>query len=212
MLRRIGLLDRLIEVCDEGLRAVAAVPRSRRASPADPLEEPALTGRQRDESAALMRVNRAGEIAAQALYSGQALLARDADTAAHLRQAAAEESDHLAWCTDRIRELGGRRSVLDPLWYLGSFAIGALAAVGGDSSSLGFVAETERQVEAHIADHLGRLPANDLKSRSILEQMRADEVRHGAEALAAGGRRIREPVPSLMAIGGGILRRLAYRM
>jgi ubiquinone biosynthesis monooxygenase Coq7 len=212
MLRRIGLLDRLIEVCDEGLRAVAATPRSQRPSPADQLEEPALTGRQREQSAALMRVNRAGEIAAQALYNGQSLFARDADTAAHLRRAAAEETDHLAWCTRRLRELGGRPSVFDPLWYLGSLAVGSLAALGGDSSNLGFVAETERQVEAHIADHLDRLPASDVKSRSILEQMRADEVRHGAEALAAGGRQIREPVPSLMAIGGEILRRLAYRL
>jgi ubiquinone biosynthesis monooxygenase Coq7 len=129
-----------------------------------------------------------------------------------LEQAAAEETDHLSWCTDRLDELGGRASLLDPFWYFGSAAIGAVAGIAGDRTSLGFIAETERQVEAHIDDHLARLPAGDSRSRAILEQMAADESRHGSEAAAAGGSPIREPVRSLMALGGGILRRIAYHL
>ena len=159
-----------------------------------------------------MRVNRAGEISAQALYTGQALFARDPQTAGHLRQAAAEEIDHLVWCTERLDELGGRPSILDPAWYVGSVAIGALAGLRGDATSLGFVVETERQVESHINDHLHRLPPNDAKSRVILEQMAEDEVRHGHDAGEAGGAPIREPVLSLMRFAGEIMRRLAYHL
>jgi ubiquinone biosynthesis monooxygenase Coq7 len=171
-----------------------------------------LTAAESAASARLLRVNRAGEIAAQALYSAQAVFARDPATRRQLQQAALEEIDHLAWCTTRLRELGGRPSRLDPFWYLGSAGIGALAGLAGDKLSLGFVAETERQVEAHIEDHLDRLPAADAKSRAILATMASDEMRHGSEATAAGGEAIREPVRTLMRLGGEILRRVALRL
>jgi len=205
-------IDRFIAVCDQGLRTVAARPVARRPSPAANVAEPPLTPGERAESARLMRVNRAGEIAAQALYASQSLFARDPETARHLEKAAAEETDHLAWCSERIAELGGRGSRLDPFWYFGSAIIGALAGLAGDAPSLGFVAETERQVEAHLGDHLDRLPVADSKSRAILGQMAADEARHGAEARDRGARQIREPVRGLMAFGGETLRRLAYRL
>lgn len=204
--------DHLIGVADQALRTVFAEAPARRASPAAGIDEAPLTGAERDASARLLRVNRAGEIAAQALYSGQALFARDPATRAQLERAADEEIDHLAWCSERLRELGGRPSRLDPLWYVGSIGIGALAGLAGDAISLGFVAETERQVEAHIDDHLSRLPPTDAKSRAILEQMAVDESRHGKEASATGGRPIREPVRSLMRLGGESLRRLAFHL
>ena len=204
--------DRVIGVCDQGLRVLAGAPAAARPSPARDIEEAPLLADERSRSIALMRVNRAGEIAAQALYSSQALFARDPETRHRLEAAAREEIDHLAWCSERIRELGGRPSLLDPFWYLGSAAIGALAGAAGDATSLGFVAETERQVEAHIGDHLSRLPPEDARSRAILEQMAADEARHGSEAIAAGGATLREPVRRLMAVGGEILRRAAFRL
>ena len=143
-----------------------------------------------------MRVNHAGEVAAQALYQGQALTARNEGVRAALQQSADEEHDHLAWCEQRIRELGGTVSLLNPLWYLGSLAIGAVAGACGDSVSLGFVAETEAQVESHLTSHLGRMSANDLKSRAILEQMKQDEIRHGAKAMGLGG----QPLPAPVAV------------
>jgi ubiquinone biosynthesis monooxygenase Coq7 len=157
----------------------------------------------------LMRVNRAGEIAAQALYRGQALTARSTQTRDHLLAAAAEEVDHLAWCSERLTELGGRPSLLDPLWYFGSAGLGVIAGLAGDARSLGFVAETERQVEAHLADHLERLPAADAPSRAILAQMQEDEARHGREAQSAGGSPLPTPMRNLMGIGGQILRQSA---
>ena len=211
MLAAVGWLDRLIDVADQGLRAVAAEPTAARPSPADTIAEQPLTGAEREASARLLRVNRAGEIAAQALYSAQALFARDPATEAQLRLAAREETDHLAWCSARLRELGGRPSRLDPLWYFGSSVIGAVAGIAGDRLSLGFVAETERQVEAHLEDHLYRLPEGDAKSRAILETMAADEARHGSTA-AASGDPIREPVRSFMHLGGEFLRRVAFRL
>jgi ubiquinone biosynthesis monooxygenase Coq7 len=209
---RVSWTDRLIAACEQGLKTVLAAPAGSRPSPADAVPDAPMAPADVAESARLMRVNRAGEIAAQALYTGQALFARDARTADHLAAAAAEELDHLAWCTRRLVELGGRRSVFDPAWYVGSLTIGALAGIGGDSTSLGFVAETERQVESHIDDHLARLPGQDAKSRAILEQMAADESRHGSQASAAGGEPIRDPVRTLMAVGGELLRRIAYRL
>jgi ubiquinone biosynthesis monooxygenase Coq7 len=211
MAEALGWIDRLIDVADQGLRSVAAPPHPARPSPADSAADTTLTADEREASARLLRVNRAGEIAAQALYSAQALFARDAATADQLRRAASEEHDHLAWCTTRLRELGGRPSRLDPVWYLGSTVIGALAGIAGDRLSLGFVAETERQVEAHLEDHLRRLPEGDAKSRAILEQMAEDEIRHGSEAGAVGAP-IREPVRSFMHFGGEILRRVALHL
>lgn len=212
MVRAIHMADRLLDVLDQGLRSVAAEAAGQRPSPATTADEDTITPAERAESIRLLRVNRAGEIAAQALYKTQALFARDPATAAHLEQAAAEEIDHLDWCTQRLRELGGAPSRLDPFWYGGSAAIGLAAGLAGDAVSLGFVAETENQVEAHIEDHLQRLPASDRKSRAILEQMREDEARHGNEAMAAGGTELPGPIRELMKIGGETLRRIAYRL
>jgi ubiquinone biosynthesis monooxygenase Coq7 len=201
--------DRLIAAVDQGLRAVAAPAGSTRPSPAAGLEEAPLSADERRQSAALMRVNHAGEIAAQALYNGQSLLARSAATRELLANAAREERDHLAWCEARLEELGARPSLLTPLWYAGSFCIGALAAVGDDSRSLGFVAETERQVEAHLRDHLTRLPAHDRKSAAILLRMSQDEAHHGTTAALAGGSELPAVMRRCMALGGEILRRVA---
>lgn len=157
-----------------------------------------------------MRVNHAGEIAAQALYHGQALVARDDATREMLLKAAREETDHLAWCATRLTELTSRPSVLDPLWYAGSFAIGALAGLLGDRVSLGFVVETERQVEGHLDGHLGALPPHDYRSRAIVEQMRADEIMHGAHAKAAGGIDLPSPVRALMGATARVMTTTAH--
>ena len=178
-------LDRLLELADSGLSASFGRPAGSRPTPGKPAAEPVDPARRR-HAAGLMRVNHAGEIAAQGLYHGQALTARAAETRAALRRAAAEEGDHLAWCRERLDELGSRPSLLNPIWYAGSVAIGALAGLFGDRASLGFMAETERQVEGHLADHLERLPADDARSRTIVQQMQADEIGHGRAAVAAG--------------------------
>jgi 3-demethoxyubiquinol 3-hydroxylase len=169
-----------------------------------------LSDVERRQSAALMRVNHAGEIAAQALYHGQALVARSDATRDLLLNAAKEESDHLAWCEARLKELGSRPSVLNPLWYCGSFAIGVLAAVTGDRTSLGFVVETERQVEGHLDEHLMRLPSGDTRSRAILNQMRTDEIGHGATAKAAGGTELPAPIGALMRHAARVMTTAAY--
>jgi ubiquinone biosynthesis monooxygenase Coq7 len=157
-----------------------------------------------------MRVNHAGEIAAQALYHGQALVARSAATRDLLLNAAREETDHLAWCETRLKELDSRPSVLNPLWYAGSFAIGAMAALLGDRTSLGFVVETERQVEGHLDEHLARLPPDDLRSRAILETMRNDEIAHGMTAKAAGAAELPTPVRMLMRGTARVMTSAAY--
>lgn len=212
MARRLGHQDLLIALVDEGIRTLLAPPRAHRPSPA--AEVPGsddLSAAESAESARLMRVNRAGEIAAQALYLGQSLTSRNPETLDQLLAAAAEERDHLAWCTDRISELGGSTSRLDPFWFAGSACLGAAVGLAGDTTSLGFISETESQVESHLNDHLGRLPAGDDRSRAILEQMSADEARHGSNARAAGGEELPELARKLMAIGGEILRHCAYR-
>jgi ubiquinone biosynthesis monooxygenase Coq7 len=157
-----------------------------------------------------MRVNHTGEVAAQALYHGQAFVARNENTRNMLLQAARDETDHLAWCETRLSELQSRPSLLNPLWYAGSFAIGALAATFGDRVSLGFVAETERQVEGHLNVHLARLPAADLRSRAILEQMRTDEISHGAAARTAGGTELPAPARLLMKHTSRVMTHTAY--
>lgn len=209
MLRVLDRTDTIVAALDAGLRSLLVRQSAARPSPAVGIEEPQLSARERRTSAALMRVNHAGELAAQALYHGQAIVTDETGTRRHLLAAADEERDHLAWCAERIEELDGRPSLLAPLWFGGSVAIGALAAGRGDAASLGFVTETERQVEAHLADHVDRLPSADSRSRVILEQMARDEQRHGAEAAAAGG----SPVPrlqrALMHLGGEFLRRTA---
>ena len=207
--RVLSPLDRLLDLADSGLRGSFARPASSRPTPGKPAAEPVDPGRRR-HAAGLMRVNHAGEIAAQGLYQGQALTARTPETRDALRRAAAEEGDHLAWCRDRLDELGSRPSLLNPIWYAGSVAIGALAGLFGDRASLGFMAETERQVEGHLADHLDRLPADDQRSRAIVEQMQVDEIGHGRAAIAAGASTLPEPVPRLMRLSARVMTGTAY--
>lgn len=177
--------DRLVSLLDQGLRAVFAQPTAERANPATKYASD-LDESERRHAAELMRVNRAGEVAAQALYAGQAFTAKRNGVRAAMQQAAQEEIDHLAWINQRLDELKARGSHLDPVWYLGSFTLGALAGLAGDRWSLGFVAETERQVSAHLERHLNRLPTNDRRSRAILEQMLIDESNHATDAVHAG--------------------------
>lgn len=210
MQRQIDWPDRIISVIDQGLRTLAAAPAAVRPSPGTDFAEPHLTLAERRRSASLMRVNHAGEIAAQALYTGQAAVTRSTALRKHLLNAAQEERDHLGWCAERLGELDGRTSLLGPFWYAGSFCIGLAAGSLGDPISLGFVSETERQVEVHIADHMQRLPAADSKSRSILRQMAEDEARHGTAAQLAGGASLPGPIRKTMALGGEFLRRTAY--
>jgi ubiquinone biosynthesis monooxygenase Coq7 len=204
--------DRLVAALDQGLRALAGPTHASRPSPAAATPDTELTADERRRSAALMRVNHAGEIAAQALYNGQALLARDPRTRRLLEAAAREERDHLAWCAERLDELDGRKSLLDPAWYAGSFLIGVVAGAASDARSLGFVHETERQVEAHLRDHLQRLPASDRRSAAILDQMAADEAHHGTTATLAGGVELPAPIRRCMSLGGEILRRVALHL
>jgi ubiquinone biosynthesis monooxygenase Coq7 len=203
-------VDRLIGSIDQALRTVLGGNSAARPYPAEGIAETVERPEERRHAAALMRVNHSGEVAAQALYQGQAAVAASQTTHSALAEAAREETDHLAWCSTRIHELGGRTSLLNPLWYAGSFAIGALAATFGDRVSLGFVSETERQVEGHLDDQLTQLPAGDSRSRSILEAMRTDEIAHGASAKAAGGADLPAPVRVLMKHTARVMTGTAY--
>ncbi len=204
-------VDRLLMAFDNGMQTVFGKPRvSGRPDPADACEERELSAAEKDLSARLMRINHAGEVSAQALYQGQALTARLSDVREKMEQAAIEENDHLAWCEKRTRELGSHVSRLNPLWYGGSLAIGALAGLAGDKWSLGFIVETEHQVIRHLEDHLERLPEQDDKSRAILEQMKEDEAHHATTALEAGGAPLPEPVKKLMGLTSKIMTRTAY--
>src|SRR5579863_62019 len=207
-------LDGWIGAADRALRALLAPAHASRPvpQPVAPAEGSAteLSPDERRRAAALMRVNHAGEIAAQALYHGQAIAARSETTRRMLLDAARQETDHLAWCESRLKELDSRPSLLNPLWYAGSFFIGALAALAGDRASLGFVVETERQVEGHLDEHLGRLPAADQRSRAIVQQMRTDEAAHGANARAAGGMELPAPVRALMRHTARVMTGMAY--
>ena len=202
-------LDLLLQAVDNGLRAVFAPAPLGRTVPGLPPEAP-LDEAGRRHAAGLMRINHAGEIAAQALYHGQALLARNASTREFLLQAAAEEGDHLAWCEQRLNELRSHRSVLNPLWYAGSFAIGAVAAAINDRLSLGFVTETEHQVEGHLEAHLQSLPKDDARSRRILETMQREEAGHAAAAQAAGAAELPLPVRAAMKLTSKLMTRTAY--
>lgn len=197
-LRRMNRTDQLITAFDHGLRTLFAPAHARRAEPGADLPEAELADRERDVAAALMRVNHTGEVCAQALYQGQMLAVRDPRVRHALASAAQEETDHLAWTQSRISALGGRRSVLDPVFYAGSFAMGLAAGLLGDRWNLGFLAETERQVESHLSEHLERLPAGDQRSRAVVEQMRADESRHARGAVRQGGADLPGPVKSVM--------------
>jgi 3-demethoxyubiquinol 3-hydroxylase len=205
-------LDRLIGEFDRALRAVAGVVDASRASPAEEIREAALEEPQKVHAAALMRVNHVGEICAQALYQGQALTARDPAARVALENAAREEEDHLAWSAQRIRELGGRPSLLNPLWYAGSFAIGAAAGALGDKWNLAFLAETERQVEEHLTGHLEVLPAEDQRTRAVVEAMRADEARHRASAVQLGAAELPAPVKRAMRLASRMMTTVAYRV
>jgi ubiquinone biosynthesis monooxygenase Coq7 len=206
-------LDTFISAADRALRALLAPPAAGRPVPAPaPKADAPLSPDDRRESAALMRVNHAGEVAAQALYHAQALFARNPDVREFMLHAAREETDHLAWCETRLKELGARPSVLNPLWYAGSFGIGAAAALLGDKASLGFVAETERQVEGHLKSHLDRLPPEDQRSRAIVEAMCHDEVGHGRQAESAGAASLPGPIRELMRRTAQIMTHTAYRV
>ena len=196
--RRLEPMDRLIGALDRTLRTLASPPRSQRSRPRPPVQATPLTAQEASESAALMRVNHVGEVCAQALYTAQALTSRSAAVAAQLQAAAQEEIDHLAWTQQRIDELGGRTSLLLPLWWSGAFGLGLAAGLAGDDWSLGFVVETERQVEAHLASHLERLPLADTASRAIVEQMKIDEAAHAELAAAQGAKPLPEPLKLLM--------------
>ena len=202
--------DRLIGSFDQALRTLFGGNSAARPYPAAGIAETVEQPADRRHAAALMRVNHAGEVAAQALYQGQATVAGSSSTQSALIEAAREETDHLAWCATRIQELGGRTSLLNPLWYAGSFAIGALAGLAGDRTSLGFVAETERQVVEHLEGHLHRLPQTDARTRAIVQQMSADEARHGHTALSAGGAALPPIARALMKATARIMTRTAY--
>ncbi len=210
--RRLTLADRLIQELDRGLRTVAAANVAARPNPAGKAPETVEQAATRRHAAGLMRVNHAGEIAAQALYHGQALTARDPKVRQGLLDAARDETDHLAWCEERVRELDSHTSLLSPVWYAGAFAIGAVTGLAGDRTSLGFVAETEKQVVEHLEGHLHELPQDDERSRRIVEQMQADEERHGSDAKNAGARELPRPIRELMRRTAKIMTRTAYRI
>jgi ubiquinone biosynthesis monooxygenase Coq7 len=205
-------LDRLLVDAQNALGTVFGSVRAERANPGAGEAELVLDDDERRHAAGLMRINHVGEVCAQALYVGQAAVARDDATRRQLLAAAQEETDHLAWCADRLRELDSRPSLLNPLWYAGSYAIGALAGLRGDGWNLGFVVETERQVEAHLDQHLQQLPEADARSRAILETMKADEARHADNAQAQGARRLPQPIPTLMAAASKLMKTVAYRI
>jgi ubiquinone biosynthesis monooxygenase Coq7 len=206
------MLDSLIIGFDRALRTLTGTVTPARPTPGEGLPEPALEPRERRDAAGLMRVNHTGEVCAQALYAAQAIVARDPDLRERYAQAAREEEDHLAWTQARLADFGARPSLLNPLWYAGSFAIGIAAGVAGDRTSLGFVVETERQVEEHLTAHIERLPAHDAKSRAIVSQMRDDEARHGAMALEAGGLPLPFPIRQAMRAAADVMRSVAYRI
>ncbi|MDP2070088.1 MAG: 2-polyprenyl-3-methyl-6-methoxy-1,4-benzoquinone monooxygenase [Methylotenera sp.] len=191
-------LDTLIIEFDTGLRTLLAKPRSIRAHPDAGVVETDLSECEKNQASALMRVNHTGEVCAQALYSGQALTAHRPETTAALKQAAIEETEHLAWCESRITELGGRTSLLNPLFYAGSFTMGVIAGALGDKWNLGFLAETEKQVGEHLANHLEKLPQSDQKTRRIIQQMQLDEAKHASEAKQYGAAELPAPAKFLM--------------
>jgi 3-demethoxyubiquinol 3-hydroxylase len=204
------MVDELIIGFDRALRTLSGTAASARPYPAAGRPDPALEADERRHAAALMRVNHTGEVCAQALYQAQSLTARDAATRERLAAAAREEEEHLAWTQQRLAELADRPSLANPLWYAGSFAIGLAAGIAGDRTSLGFVVETERQVEDHLTGHMDRLPPGDVRSRAIVAAMRDDEARHGAGAREAGGDELPLPVRLLMRAAARVMTATAY--
>lgn len=212
-MRHYSLIDRLITETDKALRTIAPhAAQAQRGNPARQHDEAALSEEERRHAAGLMRVNHTGEVCAQALYQGQALTAHLPDIRAEMERAAREEEDHLAWCEERVGELGSHTSYLNPLWYAMSFGIGATAGLAGDKWSLGFVAETEKQVCEHLQGHMARVPMQDDKTRAIIEQMHHDESEHMQMALSAGAAELPPPVKHLMALIAKIMTRTAYRI
>jgi len=203
-------LDQLITVIDNSLRTVFVTPQASRPNPAREVQENSLSETEKRNAVGLMRVNHVGEVCAQALYQGQALTAQNADAHRALENAAVEENDHLAWCESRINELGGRKSLLNPLWYSASFALGTFAGALGDKWNLGFLAETEKQVEAHLDEHLHQLPEHDEKSRAIVRQMKEDEARHAQTAIEHGGVPLPMPVKMAMKLASRVMKKTAY--
>jgi ubiquinone biosynthesis monooxygenase Coq7 len=211
--RQQSFLDRAVIHADRALRTILGEPLgSGRPDPSRALQEGELTATGKARSLNLMRVNHAGEVCAQALYQGQALTARRIETRQQMEQAAQEENDHLVWCRQRIHELGGHTSLLNPVWYTGSLAMGAMSGLMGDKWSLGFLAETEHQVVRHLDGHLQRLPEGDEKSRAILEQMKVDEGGHRTSALEAGGSELPGFVKRMMALASRVMTTTAYRI
>ncbi|MCC4118296.1 2-polyprenyl-3-methyl-6-methoxy-1,4-benzoquinone monooxygenase [Aromatoleum toluclasticum] len=205
-------MDQLIVEFDKALRTLFAPARSVRPVPGGDMPDTLLGDAERDHVAGLMRVNHCGEICAQALYQGQAIMSRDASVRRELEQASNEETEHLAWTEQRIAELGGRKSLLNPLWYGGSLALGMLAGRLGERWNLGFLAETERQVEAHLDGHLAQLPAEDHKSREIIGQMKLDEARHADTAIGLGAQELPGPVKAAMKLAARVMTSAAYRV
>ena len=209
-------MDALLTAADSALRTLFARHHANRPTPMWAAEIPApveLSATEKLAASALMRVNHVGEVCAQALYTAQALATKDTALRRHLTTACQEETDHLAWCEQRLQELGGRPSLLNPLWYAGAFTIGyAAAKLGGDRMSLGFVVETERQVEAHLESHLGLLPANDGPSRAIVAQMKRDEAQHAKEAQQAGAAELPAPFKALMKVAAQVMTTVAHRV
>ena len=205
-------LDHLLTEAQRALDTVFGNPPAARPNPAGDTPEVVLEPAEARHAAGLMRINHVGEVCAQGLYFGQAAVARDPATRAHLLEAAQEETDHLSWCADRLRELDSRPSLFNPLWYAGSYTIGTLAGLRGDGWNLGFVVETERQVEAHLDEHLQTLPPADQRSREILKVMKIDEARHAEHAEHAGARKLPFPIPSVMALASKAMKAVAYRV
>lgn len=205
-------IDKLITTFDTGLRTVFSSANSGRPRPDAAVAETTLSAEEKQQAAALMRINHVGEVCAQGLYAGQAFTSRNPATVKALAHAAAEETDHLAWCEGRIRELGGRKSLLNPLWFAGSFSLGAIAGAIGDRWNLGFLAETEQQVGAHLTSHLEKLAPQDAKTRAILEQMHQDEMGHASEARRLGAAELPDAVKVAMKAASKIMTRTAYHI
>lgn len=212
MLPSLPTPDTLITNVDKALRTIFASAATRRPYPDTGLDEPEMTEAERRHAAGLMRINHSGEVCAQALYQGQSMTARNPEAAKALIEASEEETEHLAWCEKRLNELGSHKSYLNPLWYVGSFGLGVLAGALGDKWNLGFLAETENQVEGHLNTHLDWLPEKDVKSRAIVEQMKIDEAKHANTALSHGGAELPMPVKMAMKFTSKILTKAAYRL
>jgi len=208
-----SLTDKIVLGLDSALRSTLAKPNAKRAIPepkASPTE--ALNDTEKKRSIELMRVNHTGEVCAQALYQGQALTARSQTTKDKMSEAADEEIDHLNWCNQRLDKLGGRPSLLNPIWYAGSFSLGAIAGLAGDKWNLGFLMETENQVEAHLAEHLDKLPENDLESRAVVEQMKIDEAKHASMAEESGAAELPAPIKATMQFTALIMKGIAAKI